>query len=298
MDIQPADVIQTNQPQAQPDAVLDDATIQVRQSALREDTGTAAINTLEKLPINASFEQLAAAIPEVGAIVGMDQRSDYHSLTLDEHTLEVVRRLAANPLMADHPKRDLILLAGFLHDVGKTSPKGQQVHSKDPGKKQYLGHEKESARMIAEILPRHFVDISKEDRELVVKLAELHGAALNLIGNFTANNQPRGKNLGAYDRFIAEVEQIPGGFELEEKIRIIFALNRADKSAGYNDASDRADPKVQNIMARSAKEIQGLDELEKALPVLVQAVMNKRNGDQEAGVVCEGGVYKLKGKIA
>lgn len=283
---------------AHPAAAADDPALREVRDELRADTAGRVIDALTKLPIDASFEELAAGIPEVKAMIGMDQRSDFHSLTLDEHTKELVRQLAANPLIAGHPKRDLILLAGKLHDVGKTSPAGQQIHPKDPEKRQYVGHEKESARMIAEILPQYFVDIPEEDRELVIRLAGLHASALSLVGNFTANNQPKGKDLGSYDRFIAEVEQIPGGLELEEKMRIIFALNRADKLAGCNDASDKSDPKVQDIIAKSIKQTQGLDELEKALPVLILAIMNKRKGDQEAGIVCENGVYKLKEKTS
>jgi len=262
------------------------------------DTSDKMTDILERLPITASFEELATRIPEVRAMVGMDQRSDFHSLTLDEHTKELVRQLAANPFIAGHPKRDAIILAGNLHDVGKTSPDGQQVHPKDPNKRQYVGHEKESARMIADILPRHFVEISDEDKALIIGLAGLHASALNLLNNFTTNNQPKGKELGSYDDFVAKVEQIPGTLSLEEKLRIIFSLNRADKLAGYNPESDRSDPKVAGIIEKSEKQVRGLDELEKALPVLIQAIIARRGGQQDAGIVCEDGVYKLREKTS
>jgi hypothetical protein len=266
------------------------------ETDLRTQTSASTKETLDKLPIDASFEELVEKIPEVKAMVGMDQRSDFHSLTLDEHTKELLKQLAANPLIAGHPKKDAILLAGKLHDVGKTSPDGQQVHPKDPEKRQYVGHEKESAKMIEGILPKHFVEISEEDKGLIISLAALHASALDLIGNFSKDNQPKGKSLASYDSFIAKVEQIPGGMPLEEKMRIIFSLNRADKKAGYNDASDKNDPKVASIVTKSDKQVASLDELEKALPVLLQAVLNKRNGDNEAGIECVNGVYKLREK--
>lgn len=275
-----------------------DPAVTATNDTIRMDTGLVAVDTLDKLTVDASFEDLAARIPEVRAMIGMDQRSDFHSLTLDEHTKELGRSLEKNPFIASHPKREAILLAGKLHDVGKTSPDGQQIHPRDPEKRQYSGHEKESARMITKILLQHFVNIPEEDKALIIGLAGLHASALNLVGNFTTNNQPKGKDLASYDRFISEVEDIECGLELEEKMRIIFALNRADKLAGYNETSDKSNPKVQEIMAKSAKQTQGLDELEKALPILIQAIMNKRAGDQEAGIVFENGVYKLREKAA
>lgn len=250
---------------------------------------------LNKLTADASFEELARCIPEVRAMVGMDQLSDYHSLTLDEHAKEVARRLATDPFVAGHFKKDIIFLAGELHDLGKTSPDGRQIHPKDPGKRQYVGHERESARMISELLPKYFVGISEEDRALIVGLAALHASALNLAKNFTDNNQPRGKRLGSYGDFIARVEEIAINIPLEEKMKIIFALNRADKLAGFNDQSDKGDPKVQQIMEKATEQVRGLDELEKVFPVLLQAVRNKRNGDQKAGIVFEGGEYRLIG---
>lgn len=256
---------------------------------IREDTG----ETMNKLPVTASFDELVAVIPEVRATVGMDQKSDYHSLTLDEHHKELVRRLLEDPYLEKHPKRNLVVLTGNLHDLGKTSLDGQQIHPKDSAKRQYVGHEKESARIISELLPKYFVDMPEEDRQFIIKLAGLHASALNLVTNFVSNKEPKGKQLKAYDKFIAKVEEIPGDMSIEEKMRIVFALNRADKLAGVNDESDRSDSKVQGIIARAEEEVTALDELEKALPVLIQAVQNRRNGDQNAGITYQDGEYKL-----
>lgn len=265
---------------------------------MRNGTEDSALTVFNKLTPGASFEELAKCIPEVRAMVGMDQRSDYHSLTLDKHTKEVERRLAANPFIAGHPRRDIILLSGRLHDLGKTSPKGQQVHPEDSGKRQYVGHERESARMISELLPKYFVGISGEDRALIIGLAALHASALNLVKNFADNNQPRGRQLASYDKFIASVEKIAVNIPLEEKIKIIFALNRADSLARFNDQSDKADPKVRQIMERATGQVTGLDKLEEALPGLLQAVRNRRDGDQKAGIIFKDGEYHLIGAKA
>ena len=239
-EVLPVQAAETAAPEADPH-------VTAKNDTIRSGTGLDASDTLEKLTADASLEEMAAKIPEVGAMVGMDQRSDYHSLTLDAHTAELVRNLAEDPFIQGHPKRDIILLAGKLHDTGKASPDGQQVHPRDPEKRQYVGHEKESARMAEGIIDKHFVGLDAEDKALVIGLARLHAAALTLVQNFTTNNQPKGKTLGIYDDFIAKVEAIPVQMSLEEKMKIVFAFNRADKLGGWNMESPEDDPKVQSI---------------------------------------------------
>jgi len=140
------------------------------------------------------------------------------------------------------------------------------------------------------VLPKYF-ELKPEEIELVARLSGLHAAALNLIGNFKTDKQPKGKALGAYDKFFAKVEEIPGDLALIEKMRMVFALNRADKSAGYNESSDMNDPKIMAIKARADEEIAILGELEKALPALIEAIKAKRAGDQNAGIIFENGEY-------
>ena len=248
----------------------------------------------KKLNVQASYDELESVIPELRAMKGVDQKSDFHALTLDEHTRQMGKGLESNPFVQSHPKRDLIVLAGKLHDIGKMSPEGQQIHPKDPNKRQYVNHEKESEKIVRELLPLHF-ELSSEDQEIVARLAGLHASALNLLGNFEKNNQPKGKELKSYDEFMAKMEELPLGGSLEDKMRIIFAINRADKMAGVNGQSDRNDPKVQAIIEKSDKQIKVLDELEKALPAMVRAVLAKRAGDQLAGVVLVGTDYRYSG---
>ncbi len=54
---------------------------------------TIPVNERIKLPIDVSYEKLEQEIPEVMAMKGFDQRNDFHDLTLDEHTKELVFRL-------------------------------------------------------------------------------------------------------------------------------------------------------------------------------------------------------------
>ncbi len=75
---------------------------------------------------------LAAYYPGFGDIVGQMQYDLFHAYTVDEHTLFVVRNLRrfSAPKSADElpfcsriagtiPKRELLYLAGFFHDIGK-----------------------------------------------------------------------------------------------------------------------------------------------------------------------------------
>ncbi len=264
------------------------------QTASSVRAGVDNISTPRKLPTDAPYEDLEAHIPEVSAMKGMDQRSDFHTLTLDEHTRQLGRNLESDPFIASHPQRELILLAGKLHDIGKASPDGQQVHPRDPEKRRYAGHEKESERMVRELLPRNF-DLPEDSQEFVAKLAGLHASALSLVNNFQDNNEPKGKALKAYDKFMEKADEIPGDMDLVEKMRIIFALNRTDKGAGYNEKSDVNNEKVQAVMKKADAQISVLDEMEKALPSLVKAVIARREGDQTAGIVkVEGNYYYNK----
>ncbi len=262
----------------------------------------------QKLPVDVSYEQLEARIPEVAKMKGFDQRSDFHTLTLDEHTKQLGRNLENNldsleKWLKDQKKKedlekleqykDLILLAGKLHDLGKVSEEGMQVHPKDPEKRQYVGHEKESEKIVREVVPKHF-NLKEEELDLVAKLAGLHASALNLVGNFQSNNQPKGKGLKSYDQFFKKAEALPMDVNIETKMRIVFALNKSDKGAGWNEQSDPEDPKVKTVQDKAEKQIKTLEEMEKALPALVAAIEGRRAGDQKAGIVLEKGEYVYK----
>ena len=248
-----------------------------------------------KLSINATYEELEAVIPEVAKMKGFDQRSDFHDLILDEHTKKMAKGLEEDQFLAGLPERnrDLVLLAGKLHDLGKMSSDGQQVHKRDPDKLQYAGHEKESARIVEEILPKYF-DLSGEEAAYVSQLTGLHATALNLVNNFETNNQPVGRGLKSYDDFLKKAEGLPGKMEIIDKMRIILAINKADKQAGFNESSDSSDQKVEVIRQNSEKQVRTIEEIGRALPALVEAIMARRGGDQTAGIVFENGEYKYK----
>lgn len=231
-----------------------------------------------KLPISASYEQMEAVIPEVARMKGFDQKSDYHHLTLDEHTKMLVSNLEQDLAVQILPERikSLILLAGNFHDLGKADEEGQQVHPKDPEKRQYVGHESVSARIIREIAPQ-YLQIEENEVEIVAQLAGLHASALSLVNNFKNEKQPKGKSLKSYDNLIAKVEAIPLDMLIEQKMDLVIAFNRADLLAG-------------KVVDRVAG-VEDIDELRKAMPAIIQAIIGRRNGDNNAGITIIGGQY-------
>lgn len=251
-----------------------------------------------KLDVTASYEQMETFIPEVGAMKGYDQKSEYHDLTLDEHTKQLVKNLESDPYVQGLPEqvRNLLILAGKLHDTGKPVV----AHPKEgkPGLMGYKEHEIESEKIVRRILPEYF-DLSESEIDFVAKLAGLHAAAMDQIENFKRNPEPQGKALKAYDNFIAKVEEIPAKkLSLDEKMRIILALNRADKQAQYNETSDLSDPKVQAIKERVDSSLVVLSDLESAMPALIKAVQGRRAGDQKAGIILKDGQYVYNKEIA
>ncbi len=238
-----------------------------------------------KLSVTSTYKELEETLAEVAVMKGFDQRSDFHSLTLDEHAKAVVAHLKQDPFLSDNPNKNLIFLAGYLHDIGKTSPRGMQIHPRDKEKRQYINHEKESEKMVREILLRNF-DISPEEVEFVACLVGFHASALNLVSSFRhCGFEPKGRKLKPFEKFIGQIGGMGINISLEEKMRVIFALNRADKLSGYNYKSDKDNPKVISIIERSKIQVAILDELIKAISAILAAVSARKDGYQTSGVI-------------
>lgn len=108
---------------------------------------------------------LSVLAPEIEAMVGTDQRSDYHYLDVWEHTLLVLRVC---------PNGDLCLrLAALLHDVGK--PPTRSLDSE--GRIRFFGHEREG-----EILARRFLRRLKYPNELTDTVCLLVRNHMRLTG--------------------------------------------------------------------------------------------------------------------
>jgi CRISPR/Cas system-associated endonuclease Cas3-HD len=240
-----------------------------------------------------SFDELAKKIPELKAMYDFDQKSDYHTLTLADHTKELVKTLEEDSFLKDHPQRKLVILAGILHDLGKMSPEGSQIHPKDPEKRHYVGHEKESEKIAEKVLEQHFSELSDEEKKFVSVLTGLHASALSLMDSFkSANYEPKGKKLKSFEKFLEKINSLPLEMSNLDKMRIIFAINRADKKAGYNENSDLRDEKVFSVIQKSDTQLSILRQLENAMPAILEAIENRKNGNQNAGIQSlEDGTY-------
>lgn len=103
---------------------------------------------------------LGYILPEFEEAWGFNQNSHYHSMNLTDHSLAVL----------DNMKRsgEVFRMAALLHDISKY--RSWQV--KDNGEFGYHGHDKESAKMSAQILKR--LKWSSEDIMVVEKMISCH----------------------------------------------------------------------------------------------------------------------------
>jgi len=79
--------------------------------------GSSAIYALESLDQKGLLTRM---LPEWKAVRNRPQRNAYHRYTVDRHLLEAAARAAPIALRVSRP--DLLLLAAFLHDIGKGYP--------------------------------------------------------------------------------------------------------------------------------------------------------------------------------
>ena len=95
----------------------------------------------------AETKVLARAVPEVGPMVGFDQRSPYHAFDVLEHTSRVCRAVEEFTGGAASPE---LRWAAFLHDVAKPVTFTQD----ETGRGHFFGHPKVGARMSEMVMRR------------------------------------------------------------------------------------------------------------------------------------------------
>ena len=104
---------------------------------------------------------LDAAVPELAAMVGVEQESDTHAYTLDEHMLHTLELTCG--LNADR----LVRLAAVWHDVGKPHAIGAREHAEAGARiaeaaLRRLTYDGATIRAVRHIIAEHAYD---EDRE-------------------------------------------------------------------------------------------------------------------------------------
>lgn len=105
-------------------------------------------------------------LPEWLDMIGFDQKTPYHRFTLDKHSVETAMRMKKLTLENTGQIDTELVLITLLHDVAK--PKTQEVRS--DGRAQYIGHDKEGARIIKKIFKRlKFSNKSVRRAEVLVR---------------------------------------------------------------------------------------------------------------------------------
>lgn len=82
----------------------------------------------------------------------MDQKNIHHTLTVWEHSLQVVKNVLDRYPDADPEKRVVIIMSALMHDLGKLYTDIQAESKSHPGNKSYHGHEDESKQIAIHIL--------------------------------------------------------------------------------------------------------------------------------------------------
>lgn len=133
---------------------------------------------------------LALIVPELASCSGCDQNA-FHTLDVFEHTMETYKRLETvlSDLASFWPvfskelveyvgvgnRKALLKWVALLHDIGK--PACRSVDAS--GRIRFIGHEKEGARIGAEICQR--LKMSNHDRTFITFMIENHLRPLHLF---------------------------------------------------------------------------------------------------------------------
>lgn len=120
-------------------------------------------NPTAGLKILAAIDAFEVICPEIHAMIGQEQRSDYHHKDVFGHTMEVLDKLS---LMTKDP---WIRLAGLLHDIGKPLTK-ELIEGIGYT---FRGHEEEGAKMIEPVFKN--LKLPLHDVPMIKTVVGLHG---------------------------------------------------------------------------------------------------------------------------
>ena len=187
----------------------------IREELFKLLCGTGAGRILRAYP-----DVLSVIVPEIGPMVGYDQRNHHHHFDLWEHTVQSVENIPPEP--------DLRLTM-LLHDTGKPAVRTLD----DRGEAHYRGHQAASA----EIADRVASDLrcDRETHERVVRLVRYHD--IHLRTDSGAVNLDRSFLLRRLNRFG------------EKDLRDLFRIHRADRIATGHSPREREDARLAQRMA-------------------------------------------------
>lgn len=151
-------------------------------------------------------------LPELKDVAELLQDYDPHNDTVGEHTKKVVgeMRQLGYYKNASYERKNVLLLAAYLHDIGK-GPKKKWKDGKMTGA--YLDHPLDAIPMLARILTKEIEEISEEDIRDICLLVVYH----DIIGDCMEKGR--------------EKQQVADVIESEDDLEMLFAISCADAKA-------------------------------------------------------------------
>lgn len=183
------------------------------KSARKEKRKTYPYKSIKEL-VNALDEDFSV-LPELKEVMGLQQNYEPHNDTVDAHTKKVVnemRRLDYYKNASDE-RKNVLLLAAYLHDMGK-GPKNKWSNTTMDGP--YLDHPADAIPMLARILVEEIENLSDEEIRQICMLVVYH----DIIGDCIKKGR--------------EKQQVIEVIKNEDDLDMLFAISCADVKAIYD----------------------------------------------------------------
>lgn len=153
-----------------------------------------------------------SVLPELKEVIGLMQEYEPHCDAVDSHTKKVVDEMRKLDYYkgASDEKKNLLLLAAYLHNMGK-GPKNKWVN--ETMERPYLDHPFDAIPMLERILVEEIENLSDEEIRQTCMLVVYH----DIIGDCLKKDR--------------EKQQITEIIESEDDLDMLFAISHADIKA-------------------------------------------------------------------
>lgn len=153
-----------------------------------------------------------SVLPELKEVIGLMQEYEPHCDAVDSHTKKVVNEMRKLDYYkgASDEKKNLLLLAAYLHDIGK-GPKNKW--REETMERPYLDHPADAIPMLERILVEEIENLSDEEIRQTCMLVVYH----DIIGDCLKKDR--------------EKQQITEIIESEDDLDMLFAISYADVKA-------------------------------------------------------------------